>query len=117
MQYHPDRNPDDKGAEGEFKEIDEAYEVLRDTAAASGPTTSSATRAFGTSGFGGASAFRRLRASELFEDPPADILHARSLGFETTWAGARRAGGPAQPTQRGSADLRVQRGNRPRSRL
>lgn len=31
MQYHPDRNPDDKTAEDKFKEASEAYEVLRDS--------------------------------------------------------------------------------------
>lgn len=30
MQYHPDRNPDDKEAEEKFKEASEAYEVLSD---------------------------------------------------------------------------------------
>ena len=30
MQYHPDRNPGDKGAEAKFKDLSEAYDVLKD---------------------------------------------------------------------------------------
>lgn len=30
MKYHPDRNPDDKSAEAQFKEAKEAYEILTD---------------------------------------------------------------------------------------
>src|SRR6266446_9816614 len=29
-QYHPDRNPGDKQAEGRFKEVQDAYDVLSD---------------------------------------------------------------------------------------
>ncbi|HBO57350.1 MAG TPA: molecular chaperone DnaJ, partial [Opitutae bacterium] len=30
VKYHPDKNPDDAAAEAKFKEVSEAYDVLKD---------------------------------------------------------------------------------------
>jgi len=49
IKYHPDKNPDDKGAEEKFKEAAEAYEVL------SNPEKRQRYNQFGHAGMGGAS--------------------------------------------------------------
>lgn len=51
IQYHPDKNPDDKDAEEKFKEAAEAYEVL------SNPEKKSKYDQFGHAGLGGSSGF------------------------------------------------------------
>ena len=47
MKYHPDQNKDDPTAEAKFKEINEAYDVLKD------PQKRAAYDRFGTTAFSG----------------------------------------------------------------
>lgn len=99
MQYHPDKNQGDKTAEQKFKEINEAYDVLKDDQKRAaydrfghgafeggrGPGAGNAAGGFSSGGFGGAN------FSDIFEEMFGDIMgNQRGRGAAGGNSGAKR---------------------------
>src|SRR5512142_3537698 len=81
VQYHPDKNPGDKGAEDRFKEINEAYAVLSD------PEKKAQYDQFGSAGF-----HQRFSQEDIFRGFNVDDLFKES-GFSTGDIFSRLFGG------------------------
>lgn len=81
MQYHPDRNPDDKEAEHKFKEVNEAYDVLRDDQKrAAYDQYGHAAFEGGMGGRGAGQGFDFTSFSDIFDDLFGEFMGGRGGG-------------------------------------
>lgn len=90
MKYHPDQNKDDKAAEARFKEINEAYDVLKDEQkrAAYDRFGKAAFEGGGAGGFAGGGPGFGSAFSDIFEDMFGDMMGARARAGNASMRGS-----------------------------
>ncbi len=93
MQYHPDRNPGDASAEAKFKEVSEAYDILKDDQKRGAYDRYGHAAFEGGMGGGGAGGFEGGGLGDIFDQMFGDFM------------GGRRGGGGGQRT---GGDIRTQ---------
>ncbi len=89
MKYHPDRNPGDKASEAKFKEISEAYEVLRDDSKrAAYDRFGHAAFEGGGGGAAGGFGFQEGGLGDIFDQMFGEFMGGRRNGVARSRAGA-----------------------------
>lgn len=100
MQYHPDKNPGDKQAEEKFKEVSEAYEVLKD------PEKRRQYDQFGQAGLKGG--FDTFSSFGFDLSDALRTFMSEGFGFEDFFGGGVRSRGGRARTRGSDLQLRLE---------